>query len=316
MSTPAFKLGLQIPRFKFPGVAPEKQFEHVVAIARAAESSGFDSVWVMDHFEQIMGNPAEPILEGYVLLGGLAARTERVHLGTLVTGVIHRNPAVLAKMVTTLDVLSGGRAILGIGAAWNDLEQQAYGIARAPVGERMDRLEEALQICRLMFTQESPSFEGRYYRIENAHNSPRPIRPEGIPVMIGGGGEKRTLRLVAQYADACNIFGDSDTVKHKMSILDSHCADVGRDPREIKRTALRTVVISRDGAEAAEKANAMRQRIGEERFRFSVIGGTPDDVRAQAEELYGAGLDGLIVNLRDAHDLEVVALTGETLSNV
>jgi F420-dependent oxidoreductase-like protein len=313
MTMPAFKLGLQIPRFRFPGVAPDKQFDHVAAIARAAESSGFDSVWVMDHFEQIMGDPAEPILEGYVLLGALAARTERVHLGTLVTGVIHRNPAILAKMVTTLDVLSSGRAVLGIGAAWNDLEQQAYGIERAQVGERMDRLEEALEICRLMFTEETPSYEGHYYRIENAHNSPRPIQTP-IPIMIGGGGEKRTLRLVARYADACNIFGDPETVKHKMAVLDSHCADVGRDPREIKRTALRTVVIDPDPDEARKKAQSMRERIGEERFRFSVTGGTPDEVRAQAEELYDAGLDGLIVNLRDAHDLDVVALTGETLS--
>jgi len=313
MTKPAFKLGLQIPRFKFPGVAPDKQFDHVAAIARAAESSGFDSVWVMDHFEQIMGDPAEPILEGYVLLGALAARTERAHLGTLVTGVIHRNPAILAKMVTTLDVLSSGRAVLGIGAAWNDLEQQAYGIERAQVGERMDKLEEALEICRLMFTEETPSYEGRYYRIEAAHNSPRPIQTP-IPIMIGGGGEKRTLRLVAQYADACNIFGDPETVKHKMAVLDSHCAVVGRDPREIKRTALRTVVIDPDPDEARKKAQSMRERIGDERFRFSVTGGTPDEVRAQAEELYEAGLDGLIVNLRDGHDLDVVALTGETLS--
>jgi F420-dependent oxidoreductase-like protein len=313
VTKPEFRLGLQIPRFDFRGIAPEKRFEHVAAVARTAESSGFDSVWVMDHFEQIMGDPAEPILEGYVVLGGIAARTERAHLGTLVTGVIHRNPAVLAKMVTTLDVLSSGRAVLGIGAAWNDLEQKAYGIEGAPVGERMDRLEEALEVCHLMFTEESPSFEGRYYRIENAHNSPRPIRPEGIPIMIGGSGEKRTLRLVAKYADACNIFGDVDTVKRKMSVLDSHCADVGRDPKEVKRTTLRTIVIAPDSDEAARKANAMRERIGEERFRFSVIGGTPDDVAAQAQELYDAGLDGIIVNMRDAHDLDLVALAGETL---
>jgi len=309
------KLGLQIPLFDFPGVAPDKLFERVSDIARAAEASGFDSVWVMDHFEQIMGDPAAPILEGYVVLAGIAARTERVNLGTLVTGVIYRNPAVLAKMVTSLDVLSSGRAVLGIGAAWNESEQEHYGIERVPVGERMDRLDEAIEICRLMFTQDAPSFQGRYFEINEAHNAPRPIRPDGIPIMIGGGGEKRTLRSVARFADASNVFGDPESIRHKMKILDEHCASVGRDPREITRTALKTLMIGRTAEEAEKKAAPVRALRGD-RFNIISMAGDPDEVRAQAHEHLEAGLDGLIVNLPDAYDLDTVALAGETLRSL
>jgi F420-dependent oxidoreductase-like protein len=308
-------LGLQIPLFDFPGVAPDKLFERVSDIARTAEANAFDSVWVMDHFEQIMGDPAAPILEGYVVLAGIAARTERVNLGTLVTGVLYRNPAVLAKMVTSLDVLSSGRAVLGIGASWNESEQEHYGIERVPVKERMDRMDEALEICRAMFTQDAPSFKGNYYEINGAHNVPRPVRSDGIPIMIGGGGERRTLRAVARYADACNIFGDAETIRHKMKILDEHCAAEGRDPRDITRTALKTLVIGPDPRAAEEKSAPVRARFGE---RFSIIGmaGGPDEVRAQALELREAGLDGLIVNVPDAYDLETVALAGQTLSDL
>ena len=308
-------VGLQIPLFDYPGIAADKLFERVSDIARTAEASGFDSVWVMDHFEQIMGDPAAPILEGYVVLAGIAARTQWVNLGTLVTGVLYRNPAVLAKMVTSLDVLSSGRAVLGIGASWNESEQAHYGIDRAPLVERMDRLDEALEVCHLMFTQEAPSFKGRYYEINEAHNVPRPVRPDGIPIMVGGGGEKRTLRAAARYADAVNFFGDPETVRHKTKVLDEHCAAIGRDPREITRTALKTLIIGQDAEQAAKKAEPLRATFGE---RFGVIGmaGGPDEVRAQARELREAGLDGLIVNLPDAYDLETVALAGETLASV
>jgi len=312
-------LGLQIPSFDFPGVPPDKLFDRVADIARAAEGAGFDSIWVMDHFEQITGNPNDPILEGYVVLAGIAARTERVDLGTLVTGVIHRNPAILAKMVTTLDVLSKGRAILGIGAAWNDTEQAAYGIERASVKERMDRLEEAIQVCSAMFTEEAASFKGHYYQIENAHNSPRPIRAKGIPIMIGGGGEKRTLKLVAQYANICNTLGgDAATIRHKMDVLDAHCEEVGRDPKEISRTSLQTLVIGHDAAEAARKGEQLRAawHLDEARYRRIALEGSPDDARARIKELYDAGLDGVIVNMPDAYDLDAVALAGETLSDL
>ena len=308
------KLGLQIPLFEYPGVAPDKLFDRVSDIARTAEASGFDSVWVMDHFEQIMGDPAAPILEGYVVLAGIAARTERVNLGTLVTGVLYRNPAVLAKMVTSLDVLSSGRAVLGIGASWNESEQEHYGIERVSLKERMDRLDEALEICRLMFTEEAPSFKGRYYEINEAHNVPRPIRGD-IPIMVGGSGERRTLRSVARYADACNIFGYPEGVRHKMKVLDEHCAAVGRDPREITRTALKTLVIEPDPDRASKKAEPLRGRFGD-RFNIVAMAGGPDEVRAQALELREAGLDGLIINLPDAYDLDTVALAGETLRDL
>src|SRR5918912_196898 len=177
-------LGFQIPNFTYPGVRNDQLFDRIVELATTAERSGFDSVFVMDHFYQIggVGPRTDPMLEAYTLLGGIAARTERARLGTLVTGVTYRNPALLAKETTTLDIVSKGRAILGIGAAWNEDEHRGYGFDFPAIKERMDRLEEALQICRAMFTEERPSFQGRYYKISNALNNPRPIRPEGIPI--------------------------------------------------------------------------------------------------------------------------------------
>ena len=214
VSGPVTRLGLQIPSFTFPGVADADLFEAIAGIATTAEEHGFDSVWVMDHLYQIemVGPKEDPMLEGYTLLAALAARTRRVSLGTMVTGVTYRNPALLAKIVTTLDVISSGRAILGIGAAWNEQEHAGYGFDFPPVKERMDRLEEALQIIRAMFSEPAPTFEGRHYRVQQVLNNPKPIRGR-IPVLIGGGGEKRTLRLVAQYGDACNLFGDPDAVR-------------------------------------------------------------------------------------------------------
>ncbi len=188
--------GYHMPSFTFAGVPDSKLFDRVVELAQSAEAAGFDLVTVMDHFYQIggVGSEEEPMLEGYTALGGIAARTERVMLGTMVTGVTYRNPAMLAKTVTTLDIVSKGRAMLGIGAAWNESEHAGYGIDFPPIGEREDRLEEALTICQAMFTQDRPSFEGRYYRIDRALNCPRPIQPGGPKIMVGGGGEKRTLK--------------------------------------------------------------------------------------------------------------------------
>ena len=284
--TPVTRLGLQIPNFTFPGVADADLFETIAGIATTAETHGFDSVWVMDHLYQIgmLGPKEHPMLEGYTILAALAARTQRAALGTMVTGVTYRNPALLAKIVTTLDVLSGGRAILGIGAAWNDDEHAGYGYDFPPAGERLDRLEEALQICRAMFTEAAPTFEGRHYRVEAVLNNPKPIRGR-IPVLIGGSGEKRTLRLVAQYADACNVFGDLDGVRHKLDVLERHCADVGRDPAEITKTTLLTV---RDPAAAADQVAALTK----------------------------VGIDGVVVNMPDVADLGKVAQTGEALRKV
>jgi F420-dependent oxidoreductase-like protein len=245
--------GYHMPNYTFPNVPPSDLFEHLAELAVAAERARFDLVTVMDHFYQIrgVGSETEPMLEAYTTLAALAARTNRIRLGTLVTGVTYRNPALLAKMVTTLDVISGGRAVLGIGAAWNESEHQGYGYVFPPIRERMQRLDEALNIARLMFTQERPSFSGRYYRIEQALNSPRPVQPGGPKILVGGGGEKRTLRLAAQYADMTHWFvGSLDEFKHKCEVLERHCEMVGRDPTTIMRTVGVPVELTLDAAAA------------------------------------------------------------------
>jgi F420-dependent oxidoreductase-like protein len=314
------RLGLQIQNFTYPGVPDDKLFERVADIAVTAEQSGFDCLWVMDHFYQIpfVGQRTEPMLEAYTVLAGLAARTSMASLGTMVTGVTYRNPAHLAKIVTTLDIVSSGRAILGIGAAWNEDEHRGYGFDFPPVKERMDRLEEALQICRAMFTEEAPAFIGRHYRIEEALNVPRPIRPSGIPILVGGSGERRTLRLVAKYADACNLFGDLPTIRHKLEVLQRHCEEVGRDPGQIVKTRLGAVAIAPTTAEADKKAEASAARRGWsiEQYRAYSLVGTPDLVAEQADAYIEAGLDGLFFNMPDVYDLEAVALAGKTLSAV
>jgi alkanesulfonate monooxygenase SsuD/methylene tetrahydromethanopterin reductase-like flavin-dependent oxidoreductase (luciferase family) len=218
----------------------------------------------------------------------------------------------MAKITTTTDVLSGGRAILGIGAAWFEGEHIAYGFDFPPLKERFERLEEALQINRAMFTQERPTFEGRHYRIKQPYNNPRPIRGD-IPILVGGSGERKTLRLVAQYADASNVFGDVEHVRHLMGVLERHCEDVGRDPAEIAKTKLATLVIA-DTHEAAEaKIAPMRDRMPEERLRAMVMAGDRDEVGEQIAAYREAGLDGLIVNMPDVHDLEAVAQAGQVL---
>jgi F420-dependent oxidoreductase-like protein len=234
-----------MPNYTFRGTPDVDLFDQTIALAQAAEKSGFDMVTVMDHFYQIgvVGPEDEPMLEAYTTLGALAMKTNRVLLGTMVTGVTYRNPAMLAKIVTTLDVISKGRAVLGIGAAWNESEHVGYGIEFPPIGRREDRLEEALTIARAMFTEERPSFEGTFYRIDRALNRPRPVQPRGPKILIGGSGEKRTLKLAARFADMTNWFGTLDEAAPKLAILDRHCESVGRDPAEILRTVSVPVVL-------------------------------------------------------------------------
>jgi len=238
------RFGVQLPYFS--GFDPADLFEHVAGLAVAAEDAGFDSVWVMDHFFQLppMGGPGQPMLEAYTLLGGLAARTRRVQLGTLVSGVTYRNPGILAKIVTTLDVISRGRAVLGIGGAWYDVEHRGLGVAYPSDRVRLDMLEEAVQICRAMFTGDDVSFGGSHYQLDHARNLPRPVQAGGPKIMIGGGGEKRTLRLVARYADMCNVAGDVATLTHKISVLRGHCAEVGRDPAEVAVTWMTPLILT------------------------------------------------------------------------
>jgi len=231
------RFGVQLPNFS--GFDPADLFDHVAGLATAAEEAGFDSVWVMDHFFQLppLGGPDQPMLEAYTLLGALAARTRRVQLGTLVTGVTYRSPGVLAKIVTTLDVISRGRAILGIGGAWYDVEHQALGIDYPSDRVRLDMLEEAVQVCRAMFTGDDVSFSGNHYRLDHARNLPRPVQAGGPKIMIGGGGEKRTLRLVARYGDACNMYPTPD-LADRLDLLRGYCAEEGRDYAAIEKTCI------------------------------------------------------------------------------
>ncbi|MFP3991498.1 LLM class F420-dependent oxidoreductase [Streptomyces sp. E11-3] len=317
---PVLRFGLQIARFDYPGVPPHEIFDRVVDIARTAEDAGFDSIWAQDHFYQApvpgLGWQAdEPVLESYAMLAALAARTSKVRLGTTVTGVTFRNPALLAKAVTTLDVISKGRAVLGIGAAWHEEEHRGYGFDFPPTGERLSRLEEALQVCRAMFREERPSFSGEYYRISEAVNSPRPLTSSGPPILVGGGGEKRTLRMVARYADACNLFGDLETVRHKLGVLERHCAAEERDPDEITKTKMACLLISESDAEAQRRYEEMAASMGDYAAMLGgiAIAGSPQRVADQVGEYLEAGLDGLVCYLPDTHDLDTVRLAGETL---
>ncbi|GAA0511185.1 LLM class F420-dependent oxidoreductase [Paractinoplanes deccanensis] len=242
------RLGLHISNFTWPE-GPARLAPVLADIASAADEAGFERISVMDHLWQIQAiGPAEwDMLEAYTTLGFLAAHTKRAKLLTLVTGVVYREPGLLAKAVTTLDVLSGGRAILGLGAAWNEEESRGLGLLFPPTKERFERLEEALKICRQMFHGDETPFEGTHYRLGRPLNAPRPLSRPHPPILIGGGGEKKTLRLVAQYADACNLFGGPQ-LQHKLDVLKQHCEDVGRDYDEIQKT----VVVNFDLGEKGE----------------------------------------------------------------
>jgi len=303
--------GYHMPSYTFPGTPPDELFDKVAANAQAAEAAGFDLVTVMDHFYQIsgVGSEAEPMLEGYLTLAALATRTSRVRLGTMVSGVTYRNPALLAKQVTTLDIISKGRAILGIGAAWNESEHAGLGFAFPPIRERMDRLEEALEIFRLMFTQDRPSFTGRYYSIDRVLNSPPPITPGGPPILIGGGGERRTLRMVARYADLSNWFGPPEQMPHKLEVLERHCEEVGRDPTTILRTATPPVVLVANHHEDA----ALLDSLPPER-RAQVKAATPDEAAEVVGRYLDLGFRGFI--FRNAGGMmtpEEIALGGEVI---
>jgi F420-dependent oxidoreductase-like protein len=213
-------------------------FGRLAAAARAAEEAGFDAISVPDHVHQnrVGGGAASPMFEAYTVLGALALATTSATLFSLVSPVTLREPGLLAKAVTTLDVISGGRAVLGVGAGWDVSEHEAYGIAFPGLGERFDRLDEELAICRAMFREERASFTGQFYALRDAYNSPRPTRGS-IPVLVAGGGEKRTLDLVARYGDACNVVArDPAEVRHKFDVLSEHCERAGRDPAEITKT--------------------------------------------------------------------------------
>jgi F420-dependent oxidoreductase-like protein len=322
----SIKVGLQIPNFTFPDVAPAQLFDRVAEVAVAAEDAGADTVMVMDHFYQLplLGPPEHEMLEAYTLLGAIAARTKTAKLGTLVTGVTYRNPAILAKIVTTLDVISSGRAFLGIGAAWFDVEHDALGVDFPPVKERFERLEEALAICRAMFRGERPTIDGKHYRVHDVINSPAPIQAGGPPIMIGGQGEKKTLRLMAQHAEMANFTSGFDELPHKLAVLAAHCADVGRDPSTINKTPLCTVVHGSSMDEAIAMRNAFLKARGldfdtldeatQQMVAARLIVGDADAVGEQVRALMALGLDGITCNLpANGHDPDAVAATVQTL---
>jgi len=261
------KLGLQIPNFSY-GTGVTELFPTVIAQAKEAEAAGFDSVFVMDHFYQLpgLGTPDQPMLEAYTALGGLATATERVQLGTLVTGNTYRNPTLLAKAVTTLDVVSAGRAILGIGTGWFELEHDSLGYDFGTFTDRFNKLDEALQIILPMLRGERPTFSGKYYRAQEAMANPR-FR-DHIPLMIGGSGEKRTLPLTAKYADHWNFVGGTPAeFAQKRDVLHARCADIGRDPKEITLSAHVRLGEDRDYAKVVDEAGAL----GKEGLDLAII---------------------------------------------
>ena len=310
--------GLQLPSFTFRDVPDAELFGRIATIAGAAEDAGFDSFWVMDHYHQIpnIGSPREPMLEAYTVLSGVAARTSRISLGALVTGVTYRNPAYLAKVVTTLDIVSSGRAILGIGAAWNEAESRAYGYDFPSTSERFDRLEDALQICRSMFTHPQSTVRGKVAQVDGAWNVPQPVQPGGPKILIGGGGERKTLRLTASYADMWNGFGDAGMIGHKLEVLREHCDAVGRDPGQIVTTRLGTLIVAETMAEAERRKREWQEQrgIAEESIEARLWWGDPDAIAGQTKAMLDIGLGGLLFNMPSGSTPDDVRLGGEALA--
>jgi F420-dependent oxidoreductase-like protein len=286
------RVGLQIPSFTWPGGAADIR-PRLAQIGRTADEAGFASIWVMDHFFQIPvrgGQAEEPMLEGYSALSYLAAVTQRARLGTLVTGVVYRYPGILVKTVTTLDVLSGGRAYLGIGAAWNEREARGLGVPFPPVKERFERLEEALQIAKQMWSGTVAPYHGKHYQLAETLNSPQALTKPHPPILIGGMGEQKTLRLVAQYADACNLFayGGVELMRNKLAVLKRHCEAVGRPYDAIERTSLGTVNLGKDGMSASQVLEICR-------------------------DLADAGIQQAIFNMPNVHEITPLEVFGREI---
>ena len=314
------RLGYQIPNFTYPGVGPDRLFEVIARQAREAEAGGFDTVMVMDHFYQLpmIGTPDQYMLECYALLSALARETSTVRLSSLVTGNTYRNPAVLAKTVTTLDIVSGGRAQLGIGAGWFELEHSSFGIEFGTFTDRFEKLDEALQIIIPMLNGQRPSLDGKWYSVHDAMNEPPPVGP--IPVMIGGAGERKTLRFVARFADDSNLICAVDDVPRKLAVLDEHCGAERRDRSSITVTRQQSVCIAPTHAQALAELDAMLTGRGLsgsalEAARANVVYGDPDTVAEQMAAQLALGLDGFTVNaVANGHIEGRVQLLGETLA--
>jgi F420-dependent oxidoreductase-like protein len=286
------KIGLQVPNFTWPG-GPSAIGPTLARIARAAEEAGLASLWLMDHFFQIgmMGPPELDMLEGYSGLSFCAGATSSIKLGTMATGVTYRHPGVLVKTVTTLDVVSGGRAYLGIGAAWFEREHLGLGVPFPPIAERFERLEEALQIAKLMWSGGEGPYRGKHYSLDEAMCRPLPLSRPHPPILVAGSGEKKTLRLVAQYADACNLFGDPPQVRHKLDVLKRHCDAVGRDYAEIEKTSLGTVNLAPGGD-------------------------TPETLIERCRALAAVGVQHALFNMPNAHEIAPLETIGRRVAQV
>ena len=287
MNTVTIKLGLQIPNFSY-GTGVAEMFPTVIAQAQEAEAAGFDSVFVMDHFYQLpmLGSPDQPMLEAYTALGGLATATERVQLGTMVTGNTYRNPTLLAKAITTLDVVSRGRAILGIGTGWFELEHDQLGFEFGTFTDRFNKLDEALQIILPMIKGERPTFSGKYYRTQEAMANPR-FR-DHIPLLIGGSGEKKTIPLAARHFDHLNVIAGFDELSAKVKVVRERCEEIGRDPATLETSVLVTAMVDE---------NVTEDFIPEELKQRMVFGGADRIAEQIKTKVFDAGIDGVIMNL-------------------
>ncbi|WP_035855078.1 LLM class F420-dependent oxidoreductase [Cryptosporangium arvum] len=304
------RLGYQIPNYSYPDTPDDELFDVVIAQAKEAEASGFDTVLVMDHFYQLpgLGSPDRPMLECYTALGALAGATSTVRLSALVTGNTYRNPPMLAKTVTTLDVVSKGRAILGIGAGWFEREHDDFGYEFGTFTDRFEKLEESLTIVAPMLRGEAPSFSGKWYTVTNAMNNPR-VRPT-IPIMLGGSGEKKTFRLAALFADHLNVICAREDIPRKVAALRQRCEEAGRDPATLPTSFLTSVVV----AETSAELEALLEGVSP-RARARMICGTPDEVATVLQkEVLDPGITGLTINMPlIGHRPGAVALAGRTL---
>jgi F420-dependent oxidoreductase-like protein len=299
------KFGVQHPNFSHDGKG-EEIADSLRKVSTTAERLGYDSFWVMDHFHQIpnVGEEREPMLEGWTTISAIAGFTSKIKLGTMVTGNIYRHPSILAKIGATLDVLSKGRLFMGIGAGWNETESKAYGIPFPSTKERFRRLEEAVQIITKMWTEEQASFNGQFYKIQSAYCNPKPIQKPHPPILIGGSGERETLKLVAKYADACNVFGSPETVKKKLDVLRGHCKTVGRDYGSILKTRLGVVMMDEDRAALEKRIGERFRNVPVESRREFAVTGTPEDVMRQVELFREVGVEYFITSFEWNRELQ------------
>ena len=306
------KFGLLVPqgwRMDLVGISdPVEAYETMTRVAQEAEALGFDSIWLYDHFHTVPTPTQEVTFECWTSTAALARDTKRVRIGQMVTCNGYRNPALLAKMASTVDALSHGRLDFGIGAGWYEEEFHAYGYAYPETRERLERLREAVQVILAMWTQDEANFEGKYYQVRGAINQPKGVQKPHIPLLIGGGGEKVTLRLVAQYADACNVGGGIANIKHKLAVLKQHCDELGRDYNTIRRT---TLVDDCAIAETEEEAIAKltpAQRNNLDSLRQSELIGTPAMIRQRLAEYEEAGIQEIVIRFVDATKMESIRL--------